>query len=174
MRLLRNGKIESDSWSSLSDDEVISVPGPFIVSLERWRRERTSLLNYGEKLGLRLSATDDIESVADDVRHFLLFALNFENVVSGQHYSNAWLLRSRYGFDGEVRATGAVNPDQIFYLVRCGFNAFSIDDTTNLDDYQRRMEDYSYSYQSAADSRVPVYRRRLGDFPVSTVAVDRG
>jgi uncharacterized protein (DUF934 family) len=50
-------------------------------------------------------------------------ALNFPKFTDGRAYSGAALLRTRYGFKGEIRAIGDVLRDQFFFMQRCGFDA---------------------------------------------------
>jgi uncharacterized protein (DUF934 family) len=52
--------------------------------------------------------------------------LNFPAFTDGRNYSNARLLRDRYGFKGELRAIGDVLRDQLFFMHRCGFDAFAM------------------------------------------------
>jgi uncharacterized protein (DUF934 family) len=67
-----------------------------------------------------------VEEIADDLEHFQVIALNFPAFTDGRHYSSARLLRDRYGYKGEMRAIGDVLRDQLFYMRRCGFDAFAV------------------------------------------------
>ncbi len=53
-----------------------------------------------------------------------LIAIDFPKFTDGRGYSIARLLRERYGYAGQIRAVGDVLIDQLFYMSRCGFNAF--------------------------------------------------
>lgn len=49
--------------------------------------------------------------------------LNFPKFSDGRAFSQAFLLRRRLGFTGEIRATGDVLIDQLVQMKRSGFNA---------------------------------------------------
>ena len=130
MPLLKDGAIVTDAWSVLEDD---SAPeGDVIVTLERWQQDRESLRAHNGRLGLRLKSDQSPAEVADDLDRFERIALEFPRFGDGRADSYARLLRERYGFAGELRAVGNVLRDQLFFMVRCGFDAFEIDkgDTT--------------------------------------------
>ena len=74
-------------------------------------------------VGLKLANDADVEDVAADLPRFALVALHFPKWVDGRAYSQARLLRSRYRFKGEVRATGEVVVDMVPLLARTGFDA---------------------------------------------------
>ena len=50
----------------------------------------------------------------------------FPNFRDGRAYTQARLLRERFGFRGELRATGQVLRDQFVFLARAGFDAFEV------------------------------------------------
>ena len=60
------------------------------------------------------------------VSTFALIALEFPKFRDGRAYSYARLLRERYGFKGELRAVGDVLMEQLFFMLRTGFDAFDI------------------------------------------------
>jgi uncharacterized protein (DUF934 family) len=67
-------------------------------------------------------------------------------------------LRERYGFKSEIRAVGAYLPDQIYYLRRCGFDAFEVSDE-RADDALGCWTPFSEPYQGAVD-QPPLHQRR--------------
>ena len=48
----------------------------------------------------------------------------FPSFRDGRGYSQAYLLRTRLGWRGELRAVGDVLRDQLYFLHHCGFDAF--------------------------------------------------
>ena len=74
--------------------------------------------------------------------------------------SIAALLRSRYGFKGELRAIGDVLRDQLFYLQRVGFSAFALRADKDIHDALNALSDFSETYQGAIDQALPLFRRR--------------
>ncbi len=50
--------------------------------------------------------------------------------------------------------------DQLHPLQRCGFNAFSFQNPSNLDEATESLHDFSVSYQAAVIASTPLFRRR--------------
>ena len=76
-----------------------------------------------------------------------------------QGYSYARELRTRYNFKGEVRATGDVLRDQLFYMTRCGFNAFEVREDRSIEEALQGLKDFSVTYQGDVNEPRPLYRR---------------
>ena len=72
---------------------------------------------------LVLANDTDVESIAGALDGVASIALDFPKWVDGRAYSQARLLRSRYRFRGEIRATGEVVADMMPLLFRTGFDA---------------------------------------------------
>ena len=162
MQLLKDGRPAIDTWMLLQDLVDVDDSGDVMVPLPHWSARRETLLKRSGRNGLWLSSEDEIESVAEDIAHFALIALEFSASTDGRHYSTARLLRERYAYSGELRASGEVRRDQLFFLTRCGFDSFLLADNCDLEDFLRGGNDFSSVYQYASDDRVPVYHRRIG------------
>ncbi len=67
-----------------------------------------------------------VAELAPYLDRLALVALVFPTFKDGRAYSQARLLRERYGFRGELRATGDVLRDQFLFLARAGFDAFEV------------------------------------------------
>jgi uncharacterized protein (DUF934 family) len=91
--------------------------------------------------------------------------VNFPKFNDGRGFSIGRLLRERYGFRGELRAIGDVLRDQLFFLARCGFDAFALRDDQDVDEALGAFADFSEAYQPALDQPVPLFRRRLAEAP---------
>jgi len=157
--VIKNRRIVEDGWQAVADDAELPA-GPVIVSLARWRQERVALLERGEPVGVRLPNTANVADLATDLPALALVALEFPKFADGRAYSQARLLRERYGYAGEIRATGDVLRDQLFFMTRSGFDAFELRADRNLEDALEAFSDFSESYQPAADQPLPLYRRR--------------
>ena len=70
------------------------------------------------------------------------------------------LLRERYGFRGELRATGDVLRDQFLFLLRAGFDAFEVKKDADAAAFVEALARYSVFYQPAGDGRTAVQRAR--------------
>ena len=89
-----------------------------------------------------------------------VIAINFPKFVDGRGFSLARLLRERYGYQGEIRATGEIIRDQLYLLQRCGFNAFEFGEEVDLAEASKSLADFSDAYQVAADQPIPLFKRR--------------
>ncbi|MGR9117472.1 MAG: DUF934 domain-containing protein, partial [Gammaproteobacteria bacterium] len=125
--------------------------GDISVSLARWKRDRNLLLAHPGRLGVRISANDAVSVLADDLKQIQLVELEFTNFADGRLFSHAWLLRSRYHFKGEIRATGDYLMDQVFYLSRVGVNAFEPAKTEHLQTIRNNMNDFTVKYQPSVN-----------------------
>ncbi len=157
--VIKNRQIVEDSWQFVADDAELPT-GPVIVSLARWRQERATLLERGAPVGVRLPNTADVADVAADLPVLALVALEFPKFADGRAYSQARLLRERYSYPGEIRATGDVLRDQLFFMIRSGFDAFELRADRSPEDALKAFNDFSESYQPAADQPLPLYRRK--------------
>ena len=99
--------------------------------------ERTaSLANDDDPLTLkeRLNALDRID-------------LHFPHFTDGRAYSQAYLLRKRLGFKGDVRATGDVLIDQLVQMERTGFSSAVLKEGVDVADAERQFARFSGYYQ---------------------------
>ncbi len=156
MPLLKNGAIIEDRWQVAADGEPLPADAAVIVSLARWQAERAALLGRNAPLGVRLANTHKVEDLAADVDRFDLIVLEFPKFVDGRAYSQARLLRERYGYRGELRATGNVLRDELQFMQRCGFDAFEIADPKAVEAWRAAIGEFSVFYQPAADDRPTV------------------
>jgi uncharacterized protein (DUF934 family) len=160
MPIIRNEQIVEDSFVHVADDAEIPATGDIIVSLERYRELRDSLAKRGGKVGVRLRSDQNAKSVDDIASELPLIAITFPVFRDGRGYSTARLLRERYGYKGELRAIGDVMRDQLFYMKRCGFDAYELKAGKSIEDALNAFRDFSVTYQGAVDDPRPLFRRR--------------
>lgn len=151
MALLKNDGIVDDPWTAVDDDRDIGDIENPIVSLARWQRERDALLARNGKIGVRLASDEPPETIARDVHRFGVICLDFPKFTDGRGYSYARLLRTRYGYTGELRAVGNVLRDQALFMRRCGIDAFEVADGQPADGWRRAIRALSIRYQPADD-----------------------
>lgn len=160
-KIIKNDKIISDEWQLLGKDaklEEISN-NPVIIPLNLWQSAKEQLKGR-EQLGIWLDSDESPDNIADDLDNFQLIAINFPAFADGRGYSYARVLREEYNYSGELRAIGDVLRDQLFFLMRCGFDAFAIRADRDATDALASLTDFSESYQIAVDQPVPLFRRR--------------
>ncbi len=162
-RIIKNGQIIDETWQLLPKDaslDDIRNSGDIIVPLALWVEHDRALLARDGGLGVWLDAGEEIEEIADQLQHFQVIALNFPAFTDGRNYSTAYLLRTRYGYRGEVRAIGDVLRDQLFALRRVGFDAFALRADKDPQDALQSFADFAEVYQASADQPLPLFRRR--------------
>jgi uncharacterized protein (DUF934 family) len=158
MSLIKAGEVVADTFVDASGADAIPPSGAVIVSLEQWQKHRDELLARGAPLGLRLRSDQSPEVIGEDpakeAAHFAVIALEFPKFRDGRAYSYARLLRERYGFKGELRAVGDVLMEQLFFMLRVGFDAFDLQQSPDpVAAFQTAVKDFSVWYQPTADGR---------------------
>ena len=150
MQIIKDKNITDDHWSFIDDDDAL-IPGDITVSLARWKKEKEVLLNHSGKVGLRLKSTDAIEDFSEDLLHLPLIELNFAAFTDGRSFTQAWLLRKRFNYTGEIRAVGKFMVDQVFYLYRTGVNAFKLENSEQLPVALKKLDDFTVAYQPSVN-----------------------
>ncbi|MFZ5557651.1 MAG: DUF934 domain-containing protein [Pseudomonadota bacterium] len=163
--IIQRGQVISDPWRLLDaadGDAAPAVPaaGDVIVALATWRAQRDELLRREGRIGVVVDTAAEAAGLAPDLRHFDAIAIRFPAFTDGRGYSLARLLRERYGYRGELRAVGDVGRDQLYYLSRCGFDAFVLRPGDDPHAAVASLRDFSEAYQTAVDRPVPLFRRR--------------
>jgi uncharacterized protein (DUF934 family) len=161
----RGYALVEDEFVYVPDDSEVPPGANVIVGWARWQRDRAALAGRSGKLGVRLPSNAKVDAVAADLEHFAVIAIEFPNFTDGRGYSIARLLRERHGYRGEIRAVGNVLRDQLFYMARCGFDAFEIDASKSAQDALSALADFSVFYQSAADEKLPLWKRHPRPWP---------
>jgi uncharacterized protein (DUF934 family) len=87
--------------------------------------------------------------------------LHFPKFTDGRAFSQAFLLRRRLGFEGEIRATGDVQIDQLVQMQRCGFDAAELHQGQDLACAQRQLDRFGDFYQGDAIAARPRFNRPL-------------
>jgi uncharacterized protein (DUF934 family) len=162
-RLLRDRHIVLDEWLYVTE-AAADARAPLIVTFDQWRMEPDTWISRGSPLGVVLSPVHQVEQLAPDLEHFALIAAEFSGPSEGRGYTQARLLRERWNFKGELRATGHVRTDQVFFMARCGFNSFELPDT-DFDTALAAFSTFSAAYQPSNDLGLAVKLRR--DIPAS-------
>ncbi|MDP5007831.1 MAG: DUF934 domain-containing protein [Glaciimonas sp.] len=162
--MIKDRAIVADDWTVLrlaenETAETVAIPtGKVIVPLAVWQAQRAPLEGR-TGLGVWLNGDTGAEIIKDDLSYFEVIAVDFPLFTDGRGYSIAFHLRSRFGYTGELRAIGDVLRDQLFYMARVGFNAFSVRADKNIDDALKGLSDFSEKYQTSWDEKTPLFRR---------------
>ncbi len=162
MRVIKHGTVLEDTWQrAVAPAPEQPLPdGDWIVPLDYWLGHREALSRHNGKLAVCLNGADSLEDLSGSLELFELVALEFPKFTDGRSYSHARLLRERHGYRGELRAVGEVLRDQLFFMQRCGIDAFQLPDGKDGQDALLGLSDFSVKYQGAADGAPPVYELR--------------
>jgi len=164
-KLIKNGSLQTDRWTVLkeaSGPEVLrAVPNKnFIVPLQFWRDYRAELEDYSGEIAIWLDSHEDVKEIKNELDNFALIALNFPVFTDGRSYTNARELRENLHYEGEVRAIGDVLRDQLFYMQRCGFDAFALRHDQDPESCEKALSDFTTGYQASIAEPDPLFRRR--------------
>lgn len=146
--LIDTRNVIEDSWVHLADDEGLDKQSRVIVSLARLKREGMKLKNAELDLGVEFkpdAIVSDLSPFIDDLR---LVVLQFESFADGRAFSQAKLLRDRYHYSGEIRATGEVMRDQLGFMQRCGFSQFEIAENDDSRLALQAFSEITHGYQA--------------------------
>lgn len=149
-RLLRNAEVVVDEWRYLTE-AARDATAPLIVTLAQWQLEPDTWLARGTPLGLVLLPEHHVQQIAAQLKYFTLFAAQFTGPAEGRGYTQARQLREQWQFRGELRATGYVRRDQLFFMARCGFNSFELPET-DIEDAAAAFSTFTAAYQPSNDA----------------------
>ena len=151
--IIKDNSVIEAQWTLIAKDAEAAPEGKAILPLRLWL-ETTNR----NKFGLWLDSDEAPEHIEADVSELEVIAINFPAFADGRGFSYGRELREK-GFKGELRAIGGFMRDQLFFLKRCGFNAFEL--TNN--DQQKALDsltDFTHCYQAATDQEQPLFKRR--------------
>lgn len=151
-----------DRWHTVSGEDgpmVTLTPAPHsLLTLQQWHGVR-SQWPAQMPVGVLYANDADIEELADDLPRLSLVALQFPKWVDGRAYSQAHLLRSRYRYAGEVRATGEVLVDMMPLLKRTGFDAVVLRADQSVEAAERALRFFPGHYQGDTRDPRPLFAR---------------
>jgi uncharacterized protein (DUF934 family) len=160
MPLITGDAFVADSFTTVADDAALPESGGAIVSLDRFRKDRDSLLARNTPIGVQLKAQESPELLGDDLGRLSVVALEFPKFRDGRAFSWARMLRTRLGFTGQIRAVGDFLYDQINYQRRVGFDAWQVPDGFTIEEFRRAFTEMSCVYQPSADGRKTIQNLR--------------
>ena len=157
--LIKNDAVTEDAWRLIrSEDESYDAAEDVILPLAAWLA-----LDPAARSGQAapwLAPDADLSLLLPVLAQLPLIAIDFPAFTDGRGYSLARLLRERYGYQGELRAIGDVQRDQLAYLARVGFTAFAIRDDRPAQAALDGLRDFSDQYQATVLQPEPLFKRR--------------
>src|ERR1700761_5096830 len=144
MPLVKGGKIVADPFAHIADGADLPQ-GCVLVSAARFLEDPEALLKRG-KVGVVWPNSRDIDDLVPYLDRLSAVALVFPNFRDGRAYSQARLLRERFSWRGELRATGQVLRDQFVFMLRAGFDAFEVKKQADAEAFALTAKRYSVFY----------------------------
>ena len=145
--------VADDPWALVRDLDAELPSGLLILPMEHW-------LQNPQKQGVWLGPDDEVESLKPWFGQLPLIALDFPSFRDGRGYSQAYLLRTRLGWAGELRAVGDVLRDQLSHMRQCGFDAFAVREDKSAEDALKGLAGMSVLYGRSVIEPRPLFRRR--------------
>ena len=149
--LIKDGEVIADPWRQIADDEPLppeDLGGQrLIVSFNRLAQAGEHL--PGAPFGVALRNTDAVEALVPHLAQLGVVVLDFPKFADGRAFTQARTLRQRLGYGGEIRARGPLMPDQVPFLLRCGFDTVETEDPRFLKQWGRALGALPAFYQRA-------------------------
>ena len=125
-----------------------------------------AFLEQPEASAVRIEAGEDVRRLVPVLDRVQLVEIDFPKLRDGRGFSSARILREE-GYEGEIRATGDVLVDLIFFMQRCGIDSFRPNVPFDPEDAENALKRWPHVYQHAADAkgpnrRVPIWELRHG------------
>jgi len=161
MPLVKGGKISGDAFVHLTDDAAIPHDGAILISAARFLEDTEILSRRAGKTGVVWPNDRDVDDLVPHLDRLAVIALVFPTFRDGRAYSQARLLKERYDYRGELRATGQVLRDQFLFMLRAGFDAFDVKKQGDAEAFANTVKRYSVFYQPTGDGRITALHRRM-------------
>src|SRR5882762_2023029 len=126
MPLVKHGKIATDTFVPVADDAEIPSDGAILISAARFLDDAEALSRRTGGTGVIWLNNRDVDDLVPYLDRLAVVALVFPTFRDGRAYSQARLLKERYSYAGELRATGQVLRDQFLFMLRAGFDSFEV------------------------------------------------
>jgi uncharacterized protein (DUF934 family) len=159
MPLVKGGKIVGDRFAYVADGAELPE-GCVLVSAARFLDNPDALLKRG-KVGVIWPNSRDVDDLVPYLERLGSVALVFPTFRDGRAYSQARLLRERFLYRGELRATGQVLRDQFVFMLRAGFDTFEVKKQADAEAFAQTVKRYSVFYQPTGDGRITALHRRM-------------
>ena len=100
-----------------------------------------------------LQLANDVDPLTVSLEGIDRVELHFPKFTDGRAYSQAWLIRRRRKFAGDIRATGDVLVDQLVHMQRTGFTSAVLKEGKDTADIARQFDRFRAFYQGDIASK---------------------
>ena len=166
MPLVKGNAIVADDYVHLADDAPVPPDhSSILLPAERFLADPEAALSRAGKTGVIWPNNRDVDDLVPYLDRLAAVALVFPVFKDGRAYTQARLVRERFKFSGELRATGQVLRDQFVFMLRAGFDAFEVKKQSDAEAFANVAKRYSVFYQPTGDGRITAFHRRLMHLP---------
>lgn len=150
MKVIKDHKIQDINWEV---SEQLDAEGNIIFPYDIYSENKDSLFARSGKTGILINGETSIEAIAADLEKLDIIALEFPVYLDGRCFSHATLLRSAYGYEGDLLAIGDILRDQVSDMERCGINLVNLTEHRDAEDALQAFSEISTPYQGAVDQQ---------------------
>jgi uncharacterized protein (DUF934 family) len=161
MPLVKDGAITPDAFVHVADDADLPSDGAVLISAKRFLENPETLVQRNSPVGVIWPNNRDVEDLVPWLDRLASVALVFPSFRDGRAHSQARLLRERYNYRGELRATGQVLRDQFVFMLRTGFDTFEVKKDSDAEAFASTVKRYTVFYQPTGDGRISALKQRL-------------
>ncbi|MEJ2064619.1 MAG: DUF934 domain-containing protein [Reinekea sp.] len=146
--LIKDGqRVKNDPWLIYEAESTQGLPGNALMPLSIWSESGTELEQSSLPFGVVIRENEEIDTLLPYLNTIKVIAFEFAKFTDGRAFTQARQLRLQHGFKGEIRACGDFMPDQMFYMERCGFDAFAVRKESELEFFDFAFNTvYKYTY----------------------------
>ena len=159
-RLIKGRALAADDWVQAGTDGAEGAR-QLILPLEDYLKAMAAGEPSQGRAPLLKAEHHDVTPLLPWLDKAPLIAVNFSSTGDGRGFTQARLLRERHGYKGELRAVGKIRADQMYFLARCGFDAFELLDDEDPAIAIAQLDRFSVAYQAGIDGLTHP-RRRYG------------
>ncbi|MET0291312.1 MAG: DUF934 domain-containing protein [Steroidobacteraceae bacterium] len=153
-QLIKGRELVEDGWFYAGVDEG-EATGPVALLLADYVAARAAGADVSATAVRLVPADADVSPLAPFIATLPLVVVDFPSTGDGRGYTQASLLRGRYGYKGELRASGkGVRVDQIYFLARCGFDTFELAEGEKAQVAIAQLDRFTVAYQDSPDGLV--------------------
>jgi len=157
-RLIKGRELAADDWKQAGSEEA-QAASHLILPLEDYIKSIEAGEPADRRAPLLKAANHDLAPLLPYLDRVPLVAVDFTTTGDGRGFTQARLLRGRHGYRGELRAVGKIRADQMYFLARCGFDAFELLDDEDPAVAIAQIDRFTVAYQEGIEGLAHPRRR---------------
>jgi len=157
-------KIVDNAIHHIAETEELTAAdlpaGDISVPMNLWLDHKPELQARNGLVAVQIAADEFPEDFVAEYANIAMIVLPMVAHIDGRSYSHAYKLRTRFNYQGQIRAIGDVKYDQLGFLARSGCNAFELPEGENLATALKAFTEMRDVYQPSADGGALIFSRR--------------